>query len=247
MNVQNHNEGTFPNLEDLSKIKEGMTRAQIYDLIGEPHFNEGLRVKNWTYLFHFRTAQGVETCQYNIGFDKDKRAQAFHWNPVTEGTICENASMPKQATTVVKYIEQAAPVVATPAPKTPHRITLTDTFRFDGYALSDLTDEGRAKLNEVARALKDFDDLKGVFVVGHTDHFGTDAYNMDLSQKRADTVARYLIHHAGVAANLVKHMGAGETEPLVHCRADMPKTAQVDCLTPNRRVTVDIDGYLISH
>lgn len=73
--------GTYPNLENLREIAAGVTRDQLYDLIGRPHFSEGFRVREWDYLFHFNTAQGPRTCQYKVLFDKDLIGREFHWAP----------------------------------------------------------------------------------------------------------------------------------------------------------------------
>lgn len=46
-------EGSYVNIDNLLKIKKGMTKIQIYELIGTPHFWEGImRVKEWDYIFH---------------------------------------------------------------------------------------------------------------------------------------------------------------------------------------------------
>ncbi len=52
-----------------------------------------------------------------------------------------------------------------------------------------------------------------VEVEGHTDDRGIDAYNLYLSQLRADTVRRYLIDR-GVDAERLKAIGRGETQPV---------------------------------
>lgn len=74
--------GSYPKLDTLRLIAPGMTKDQLYNLLGRPHFGEGLvGVREWDYLFHFRTPQGEKSCQYKILFDKDKRAQSFFWKP----------------------------------------------------------------------------------------------------------------------------------------------------------------------
>lgn len=82
----NKDRGTFPNLENLGKIRSGMSKDQLYDLIGRPQFNEGFRVREWDYLFHFNTpgqgTEGVTTCQYKVLFDSKKYARSFHWRAV---------------------------------------------------------------------------------------------------------------------------------------------------------------------
>ncbi|OZI27122.1 hypothetical protein CAL18_06185 [Bordetella genomosp. 7] len=73
--------GTYPNLQNLAQLQPGATRDQVYDLVGRPHFAEGFQVREWDYLFHFHTPQGVRTCQFKVLFDDDKIARSFYWAP----------------------------------------------------------------------------------------------------------------------------------------------------------------------
>jgi outer membrane protein OmpA-like peptidoglycan-associated protein len=52
-----------------------------------------------------------------------------------------------------------------------------------------------------------------VKVVGHTDERGTDAYNQDLSQRRAEAVMNYYIQR-GIPAERLSAEGRGESEPI---------------------------------
>jgi hypothetical protein len=54
-------------------------------------------------------------------------------------------------------------------------------------------------------------------VQGHTDNQGPDDYNMRLSERRADAVVAYLVHH-GVAAGRLVAKGYGVTRPIVDNR-----------------------------
>lgn len=75
-------QGTWPNLENLRQIQKGMTKAQIQALLGPPHFGEGLfNVREWDYLLHISTQNGVLLCQYKILFDTDLKSRSFIWNP----------------------------------------------------------------------------------------------------------------------------------------------------------------------
>jgi outer membrane protein OmpA-like peptidoglycan-associated protein len=56
-------------------------------------------------------------------------------------------------------------------------------------------------------------DVSSIKVVGHTDNVGTDAYNQTLSERRANSVADYLLSQ-GVAPNKVSSEGKGESEPV---------------------------------
>ena len=52
-----------------------------------------------------------------------------------------------------------------------------------------------------------------VTIQGHTDDVGDNAYNLDLSKKRAKTVRDYLISK-GIAADRIRSEGYGETRPV---------------------------------
>ncbi|CAM5180322.1 hypothetical protein CDEF62S_01510 [Castellaniella defragrans] len=74
--------GSYPNLDSLRLVGSGMTKDQLYNLLGRPHFSEGFAgVHEWDYLFHFRAPKGDVTCQYKVLFDKDMLARSFLWKP----------------------------------------------------------------------------------------------------------------------------------------------------------------------
>lgn len=81
-------------------------------------------------------------------------------------------------------------------------------FDFDKY---DLTEEAIPVLNQVAAILKQHP-MADVIVEGHTDNWGTDAYNQKLSEKRANTVVTYL-KDQGVICGL-EPIGYGESRPV---------------------------------
>src|SRR3546814_20536068 len=62
-----------------------MTKDQLYDLIGRPHFHEGVfGVREWNYLFNFRDADGnASACQYQVRIDADALVESTHWKPST--------------------------------------------------------------------------------------------------------------------------------------------------------------------
>jgi len=70
-------------------------------------------------------------------------------------------------------------------------------------------------LDNVAQALKDNPEIELVEVQGHTDERGDDAYNLDLSDRRAAAVVTYLAGR-GIAVDRLMSQGYGETVPLVH-------------------------------
>jgi outer membrane protein OmpA-like peptidoglycan-associated protein len=72
-------------------------------------------------------------------------------------------------------------------------------------------------------------------VVGHTDDTGSEAYNMDLSQRRAASVANVLVN-SGVASGRVQTIGRGETQPIASNATEAGRSQ-------NRRVEIIIRPY----
>ncbi len=74
-----------------------------------------------------------------------------------------------------------------------------------------LTPEAAATLDTVADALRDPSLAQASLLVeGHTDASGSDAYNMDLSERRANSVVNYLTAR-GVDPRMLTPRGMGET------------------------------------
>lgn len=82
-------------------------------------------------------------------------------------------------------------------------------FGFDSYALTETTKEN---LRNLATTLNDYGDTN-LTIEGHTDSKGTDAYNLDLSKKRASSVADYLAT-LGVSRSRLTIKGYGEQQPV---------------------------------
>ncbi|MGY4677264.1 porin OmpA [Pasteurella sp. P03HT] len=82
-----------------------------------------------------------------------------------------------------------------------------------------------------------------VAVSGYTDRLGADAYNLKLSQRRADTVANYLVAK-GVAQNAIMATGHGEANPVTgnKCDAVKGRKALIACLADDRRVEIAVKG-----
>ncbi|WP_413943468.1 OmpA family protein [Bdellovibrio sp. HCB-162] len=56
--------------------------------------------------------------------------------------------------------------------------------------------------------------IKKIIVVGHTDSIGSDEYNQELSQNRAETVAQILRRKFNLSEDQVEAVGYGETQPI---------------------------------
>ena len=102
------------------------------------------------------------------------------------------------------------------------------TFRTDS---ADLNAQFFKVLDGVAQVAKKYDKTI-IEVAGHTDNTGDAGYNRQLSQRRADSVARYLMSR-GVADTRLMTAAGGEEHPIANNSTDQGRAA-------NRRVEVTI-------
>lgn len=103
-------------------------------------------------------------------------------------------------------------------------------FDFDEASLRP---DAREVLDEIVEVLV-FYETAPVVIEGHTDARGSDAYNLDLSRRRAEAVAGYLTD-AGIDADRLSVEGRGEAEPVASNDTDAGRQA-------NRRVEVLVRG-----
>lgn len=89
----------------------------------------------------------------------------------------------------------------------------------------------RASLDQVAQSMLRYPNSL-IDVMGHTDATGSDAYNLDLSRRRAEAVANYLVAR-GVPRNRIATIGYGEQYPIA-------SNETVEGRALNRRVEVKI-------
>jgi len=128
-------------------------------------------------------------------------------------------------------------------PKKPSIVTLvwSEAFDFNRAALSP---EVRAKIDaDVLPKLKDFAEIRYINVQGHSDLLGSPTYNQELSEKRAAVVRDYLVAQ-GASADKIEIYGYGKTMPVKSCRDEKDRRALIECLAPNRRVQIEIQGLL---
>jgi outer membrane protein OmpA-like peptidoglycan-associated protein len=102
----------------------------------------------------------------------------------------------------------------------------------------DLLETARARLDQVAEALKAQTDEKRMVVEGHTDNRGSDAINDPLSFNRASAVREYLISR-GVDSNKITAVGMGSRRPLVD-------NSSAENRANNRRVEIIIQAPPLS-
>ena len=90
------------------------------------------------------------------------------------------------------------------------KVEFNEKILFD-FSKSDIGDAAKVNLNKLVTVLNKYPNTN-IEVQGHTDSRGTDEYNMGLSERRATTVANYLIAN-GIASNRITTKGYGESAP----------------------------------
>ena len=108
-------------------------------------------------------------------------------------------------------------------------------FNFDKATLRPENRELLSKIVGILLTSKNY----GIYVYGHTDNIGSEEYNLDLSEKRAQTVRDYLTEN-GIAPEIITSKGFGKSRPIV------PGTS-AEARAENRRVEIGIVDIVINY
>lgn len=110
-------------------------------------------------------------------------------------------------------VTQPAPVAAAPAPTTTTEMFSVSTEKLFDFDKATLRTEATAELDAAIAKYRGNASLVSMSIVGHTDSVGTDAYNQDLSERRAAAVRDYLVSQHIDAAKIATS-GRGESSPI---------------------------------
>jgi OOP family OmpA-OmpF porin len=167
-----------------------------------------------------------------------------YWTPTLADAECDPDLVPRAvpAAPPPPRAEVAPPPPPKPAPLKPVPLSLgaAELFAFDRATLSPA---GRAKLEKevVDRVKQDYSDLRVININGHTDRLGGAQYNQRLSERRAEAVRNYLVSR-GFDGSKIETYGYGKTMPVKSCPDRKNRKAVIECLTPNRRVEIEVHG-----
>ena len=139
-----------------------------------------------------------------------------------------------------RFGQGAAPVVAAPE-------VVSKTFNLNSdvtfaFGKANLKPQAQAALDGIYGEIAQVNNAK-VAVAGYTDRIGSEAGNLKLSQRRADTVANYFVAK-GVSADAISATGYGKANPVTGATCDQVKgrKALIACLAPDRRVEIAVNG-----
>jgi OmpA-OmpF porin, OOP family len=182
------------------------------------------------------------------------------------GIAAAIALVPGCATEPEKPAEAPAPkpVAATPKPvekpvekkAKPEFLNVEQKIELQGmpFAKAEMTPDNKSELDKFMASLRkatkarEAVNISAVVVTGHTDRIGSLKYNMGLSERRAVVVKDYLVSQ-GVDQKVIFWEGKAFKQPIPvtkFCDNKMKRKQLIECLAPNRRVTVEVVGRAIS-
>ena len=135
---------------------------------------------------------------------------------------------------------------AKPAAK-PQMMNVELKIELQGIAFNkaELTDDNKKELDEfLAKEVKPLTTIGAVIITGHTDRLGSEKYNKKLSERRALAAKDYIVGK-GIDQKLIFWEGKGPKQPIPvtkFCENKMKRKQLIECLAPNRRVTVEVVG-----
>jgi outer membrane protein OmpA-like peptidoglycan-associated protein len=178
----------------------------------QPHVDKLNEEERWKVIHYIRSLQADEK-----GVD--------YFEELNISTADEKASLKDQFADIVGAANSEEGTEAT----APSAITLDNVLYNTGS--SELKSSSYATLDELVVVLKAYPSIN-IEIGGHTDNVGEADKNLELSQKRAESVASYLASH-GIDGERVSYKGYGATAPVADNDTDAGKEQ-------NRRTEVKI-------
>ena len=141
-------------------------------------------------------------------------------------------------------------------PAKPTMLNVEEKIELQGmpFGKAEMTEDNKKELDTFLGGLRKATKAReavrfgAVVVTGHTDRIGSLQYNMKLSERRAVVVKDYLVS-TGVDQKVIFWEGKAFKQPIPvtkFCDNKMKRKQLIECLAPNRRVTLEIVGTAVS-
>ena len=143
----------------------------------------------------------------------------------------EQTARADQRSTSVRRAEIERELAALKARESEHGLVLTLGDVLFAPNRSELTTAARRKLSPFVSILKE-QPQRSIRIAGYTDSSGTESYNLDLSQRRADAVRDFFVEN-GISPNRITARGYGEADSVA-------SNATLASRGENRRVEVRV-------
>jgi OOP family OmpA-OmpF porin len=177
------------------------------------------------------------------------------WTPALAVAECDPDLIAKPAPVVAPKPAPAPAPEAKPAPKPeakpkpakPQMMNVERKIELQGmpFDKAEMTPDNVKELDEFMADLKPVT-LGAIIVTGHTDRIGSLKYNQRLSERRAVVVKDYVVSK-GIDPKLIFWEGKAFKQPIPvtkFCSNKMKRKQLIECLAPNRRVTVEAVGVM---
>lgn len=171
------------------------------------------------------------------------------WTPDKAAAPCDLVPQASAPVAVAKAPEPApAPLAEAepePAPAVIEKLTLNTDVLFP-FNSAKLLPGGEQKLDQLAQDAQGAN-VDQIVLTGHADRIGSEDYNQQLSEERAQAVADYLAQK-GVDSSKLQVEGKGKSEPITgdECSKLGPESNKnqklIACLQPDRRVDAELLG-----
>jgi OOP family OmpA-OmpF porin len=176
------------------------------------------------------------------------------WTPEMVIAECDS-TLTKKVVPAIPVVGDSPPTITSPiAPVTARHIVYKpytlQTETLFAYNKAEISSEGKQQIIDgIIGMMKKNSNDGDVQITGHADRIGSKEYNLALSQRRADTVASYLVEQ-GIDGKRIVTVAKGESEPVVSCdkikgRANHLNLKLIRCLQPNRRIVLSLKGQSV--
>jgi OOP family OmpA-OmpF porin len=170
---------------------------------------------------------------------KDSSGECWRTGYQDTAEKLEECGYEKPMAVVTEQVEMvAAPTAASITAMVAEKVEIAAVMLF-GFDSADLSADAMAIIDERVERLRGETQLTSAMrIEGHTDSTGAEAYNLGLSERRAQAVADYIVDNTKLTAADIEIMAKGESDPVA-------SNDTAEGRAENRRVTLFAEGELM--